>query len=54
MLFAYYETESDAKAAEVLSADGPFQEWRKLMRNYVWETENGQNEWFMKKVFELN
>ena len=54
LLFAYYETESDAKAAEVLSADAAFQDWRKLMRNYVWETGSGQNEWFMKKVFELN
>ena len=51
MLFAYYEVEDKEKAGEILSRHEAYNEWRVLMRNYVWETPEGQNEWFMKKVF---
>ena len=51
MLFGYYELENKKNADEILSRNTAFQEWRALMRNYVWETAEGQNEWFMKNVF---
>lgn len=51
MLFAYYEVEDKQRAEDILSQNAAYNEWRALMRNYVWETAEGQNEWFMKKVF---
>ncbi len=51
MLFAYYEVENKQRAGEILSQNKAYNDWRALMRNYVWETNEGQNEWFMKKVF---
>lgn len=51
MLFAYYEVEDKERAVEILSRNKAYNEWRKLMRNYVWETSDGQNEWFMENIF---
>ena len=54
LLFAYYEVEDMQKASEILGGSTVHDEWRKLMRNYLWEDPTtGQNEWFMKEVFYL-
>lgn len=51
LLFAYYETQDPERAGKILGQNESYLEWRKRMRRYVFETPDGQNEWFMKKVF---
>ena len=54
LLFAYYEVEDMQKASEILGGSTVHDEWRKLMRNYLWEDpDTGKNEWFAKEVFYL-